>query len=359
MKLSEKTKLVLTGGGTAGHVMPHLALLPAMKKRSWELFYIGTNGIEKSLIEKEGLPFYTIKAGKLRRHFSFQNFFDVFKVFWGTFQSLYYLLKIKPDLVFSKGGFVSVPVCFAAALLRIPVVTHESDVTPGLANRLIMKVAGKILYSFPETKNYLPSEAEYVGTPIRQELFQGSQKKAFDFLDFSPEDKRAVLLVMGGSQGALRLNEVLREALPVLLEKYRVIHMTGKGKKTGENIPGSYFQLEYASRELPDLLALADLVISRAGANSLFELKALAKPMILVPLSHGTRGDQVVNARSFEKQGWATYRFEKDLSPELLLKLCQKGLESPASEGSSLAEEQEKKRHESFLDKLASSVRKK
>lgn len=324
---SLKLKIVLTGGGTAGHVMPHLALLPEMKKRSWHVLYIGTSRIEKHLISGHGVPFYTISAGKLRRYFSLENFLDLFKCGIGFFQSLYYLLRLKPDLVFSKGGYVSVPVCLAAKMLRIPVATHESDVTPGLANRIITRVAHKIFYSFPQSKNYLPQNAFYIPLPVRAELFQGSKDLALKLCGFRSEDPRPVVLIMGGSQGASRLNQAFLSSKEKFLKVFRVIHLTGKDKQTGLKVPNSYYEKEYAAEELKDFLALADLVVSRAGANSIFEFQALNKPMVLVPLSQGSRGDQVVNAKAFEEKGLALVLAEKDLTSESLLFTCEEALQ--------------------------------
>ena len=315
-------KIVLTGGGTAGHVMPHLALLREMKKLSWSPIYIGTDAIEKELMTQAGLSFHTISAGKLRRHFSIQNFFDIFKCVWGFVQSLFYLMKIKPDLVFSKGGYVSVPVCAAAWFLRIPITTHESDVTPGLANKIIMKMTKNVFYSFPRSKKHLPASAKFVPLPVRDELFEGSKEKALELCRFDQKDKRPVLLLMGGSQGALRVNQLLLASFDQLQEKFRVIHVTGRGKKTSLESKGSYFQLEYAKEELAHFLALADLIVSRSGANSLFEFRALGKPMLLFPLVLQSRGDQIINAECFEEEGLALVRFEDKLSSRDFVSSC-------------------------------------
>lgn len=310
------TKIVLTGGGTAGHVMPHIAMLPAYRRLGWDLSYIGSYGIEKSLIEKEKIPYYTIQTGKLRRYFSLQNFTDIFRIGWGFVQSIYLLGKIKPDLVFSKGGFVSVPVAFAAWLLRIPVVSHESDLTPGLANRLIAPFCRFLFYAFPDTKAYIKTQdSAEAGIPVRPSLFQGDRVRGLQRLDF--ENGIPVLLVMGGSLGAERINRSLQEILPDLLLHWQVVHLTGKGKSSGFAHP-RYRAYEYVNEGLEDIFACSNAVISRAGANSLFELKALRKPMLLIPLEIGSRGDQVHNAKSFEKQGWAMVLSEKDLTAESL-----------------------------------------
>ncbi|RYZ57134.1 MAG: undecaprenyldiphospho-muramoylpentapeptide beta-N-acetylglucosaminyltransferase [Proteobacteria bacterium] len=310
------TKIVLTGGGTAGHVMPHIAMIPAYKRLGWELAYIGSFGIEKSLVEKEKIPYHSIQTGKLRRYFSLQNFTDVGRILWGFVQSVYLLQKLKPDLVFSKGGFVSVPVAFAAWLLRIPVVSHESDLTPGLANRLIAPFCRFLFYAFPDTKAYIKSQdSQEAGIPVRPSLFLGDRDRGLQRLDF--ENGLPILLVMGGSLGAERINRALQDILPELVLHWQVVHLTGKGKSIPFSHP-RYKSFEYINEGLEDIFACSDAVISRAGANSLFELKALKKPMLLIPLEIGSRGDQVHNAKSFEKQGWAMVLSEKDLSAESL-----------------------------------------
>ncbi len=315
---SSTTKvLALTGGGTAGHVMAHIALLSELKKRNFKPIYIGGNGVEKSIAQEYKIPFFEIKTGKLRRYFSWQNFIDPFKVIWGFFEALRILSKQKVDVVFSKGGFVSVPVCLAAWFLRIPVVTHESDYTPGLANKIIARISKVILFAFPETEVYLKNisaKKRCVGLPVREDLKEGDKQKGLSFCGWS-ESNLPVILVMGGSQGAQRINDNLLAILPELCESSRVIHLTGKGKAMPfkhEN----YRQFEFISRELKDLLALSDIVVSRAGANSIFELLFINKPMLLIPLEIASRGDQVLNAKSFEKKGWALSLSERTLSPK-------------------------------------------
>ncbi len=310
-------KIVLTGGGTAGHVMPHIAMIPAYLKSGWELSYIGSFGIEKSLIEKEGIPYYPIQTGKLRRYMTIQNFTDLFRIVWGFWQSFRLLIKIKPDLVFSKGGFVSVPVAYAAWLLRIPVVSHESDLTPGLANRLISPFCRYLFYAFPDTAKYLKiRDKSEAGIPVRPSLYQGDKSTGYSMCGF--EQGVPVLLVMGGSLGAERINKALKEALPELLKHWQVVHLTGKGKSIGFEHP-RYRAFEYVNEGIEHIFAVSDAVISRAGANSLFELKALRKPMLLIPLEIGSRGDQLHNAASFEKQKWAKVLSERNLSSETLI----------------------------------------
>lgn len=316
-----KALIALTGGGTAGHVNPHFALIPGMRARGWDVFYVGSSGIEKSLVEKSGgIPFYEITVGKLRRYFDWQNFLDLGRIVIGFLQCLKIFLLKRPALVFSKGGFVSVPVAWAAWLLRIPVVTHESDVTPGLATKLITPFAKNVLHTFPETARYLPaSKAVQVGTPIREELLQGDRAKGFELCGFDPKEELPTILVMGGSQGAQRINDGLAASLPVLCKTFRIIHLSGKGKAIAFSHP-HYKAFEYVTDELKHLYAVTDLIISRAGANAIFEFAAIRKPMLLIPLQVGSRGDQVKNAESFVKNGWAMTLPETELTPEILVR---------------------------------------
>lgn len=308
-----KKKIVLTGGGTAGHVIPHIALLPEFEKRKYSVHYIGTSGIEKDLIAPLNIPFYEISAGKLRRYFSIKNFIDIFKVATGFFQSLFFLVKIRPSVIFSKGGFVSVPVCIAGALLGIPVIVHESDLTPGLANKIVGRFSKKTLYTFPETIKYLePNSSVYVGSPVRRDIFMGNRSKGFHVSGFKESDPRPVVLIMGGSLGAKSLNEIVLKDLEGILNKYRVVHLTGKGKLTESSRDG-YASFEYLGSELKDVFAITSLVVARSGANSIFEFLALRKPMILVPLEAGSRGDQIVNAQSFQKLNYAIVKPEANL----------------------------------------------
>lgn len=314
-------KIVMTGGGTAGHVTPNIALMPALRKEGFEISYIGSyDGIEKRLIEEQGVPYYGISSGKLRRYFNPKNFSDPFRVIKGYGQSIKLLKKIKPDVVFSKGGFVSVPVVLAAKFCRIPAIIHESDITPGLANKLAIPGAVKVCCNFPETLNYLPKEkAVLTGSPIRQELLKGSADAGRTYCKF-PEASKPVILIIGGSSGSRAINNTVRELLPQLLPDYNVIHLCGKGNlDTSLTQTAGYLQLEYANQELADLFALSDLVISRAGANAICELLALHKPNILIPLSaNASRGDQILNANSFQAQGFSYVLEEENLSPETL-----------------------------------------
>lgn len=313
-------KIVLTGGGTAGHVTPNIALLPALKEAGFEAEYIGSyTGIEKDLITKEGIPYHGISSGKLRRYFDWKNFSDPFRVIRGYGQARVLLKKIKPSIVFSKGGFVSVPVVLAAKSLHIPAILHESDMTPGLANKIAMKGAVKICCNFPETVKYLPEgKGVLTGSPIRQQLLHGDKQKALDFTGLKGD--RHILLIIGGSLGSVFINNAVRGALDDLLQKFEIIHLCGKGNLDHSlDDKEGYVQYEYISKELPDLFAAADLVISRAGANAICELLALHKPNILIPLSrNASRGDQILNAESFRKQGFSYVIEEEDVNEETL-----------------------------------------
>jgi UDP-N-acetylglucosamine--N-acetylmuramyl-(pentapeptide) pyrophosphoryl-undecaprenol N-acetylglucosamine transferase len=315
-------KIVMTGGGTAGHVTPNIALMPALKKADYEITYIGSyQGMEKDLIEAQGIPYYGIASGKLRRYFDLKNFSDPFKVLKGYGEAIRLMKQLKPDIVFSKGGFVSVPVVLAAKHCHVPAIIHESDITPGLANKIAVHGAKKVCCNFPETMKYLPEgKAVLTGSPIRQELFLGNADAARTLCHIQ-DTTRPVLLIVGGSSGSKVINDVVRAALPELLEHFSIIHLCGKGNLDPSlNDVKDYTQMEYASRELPDIFALADLVISRAGANSICELLALHKPNILIPLSAAaSRGDQILNARSFQKQGFSYVLEEESLSKESLL----------------------------------------
>lgn len=319
-------RIVLTGGGTAGHVTPNIALLPRLKELGYDIHYIGSyEGMEKKLIEDCDIPYYGISSGKLRRYFDIKNFSDPFKVLKGYGQARKLLKKLKPDVVFSKGGFVSVPVVFAAKHCHIPAIIHESDITPGLANKLAIPNAYKVCCNFPETLKYLPADkAILTGSPIRSELLSGNRQHALDYCHLT--DDKPVILVVGGSSGSLFINEIVRGILPELLKTYQIIHLCGKGN-LDKSLHGTagYAQFEYANQELSDMFALADIVISRAGANSICELLALHKPNILIPLSaNASRGDQILNAKSFEQQGFSMVIEEENLSNVVLLDAVQK-----------------------------------
>ena len=313
-------KIVLTGGGTMGHVTPNLALLPHLLEKGYEVHYIGTEkGVEADkLSATPGIIYHAVKSGKLRRYFDWKNFTDPFRVLAGAFQSAALMGKIKPDVCFSKGGFVAVPVVFGAWLHRIPVVCHESDLTPGLANKLCAPFAKKIATTFPECAAALGSKAECVGTPLRPELFQGDRAAGLKLLGF--DGSKPVLMMMGGSLGAQAVNKALREALPQLLPTFDVVHICGKGNLDAalEGKSG-YTQLEFVSAELPEIFACADLVLSRAGSNALMEFQALARPLLLVPYPKGaSRGDQILNAQSLEKRGLCRVLLQENMTAATL-----------------------------------------
>ena len=312
---------ILTGGGTAGHVTPNIALLPRLKELGYDIQYIGSyTGIEKELIEPFGIPYHGISSGKLRRYFSVQNFTDPFRVLKGFREAHKLIRQLKPDVIFSKGGFVSVPVVLAGKRCKVPVIIHESDMTPGLANKIAIPSAAKVCCNFPETLKSLPEgKAVLTGSPIRQELLSGNKIAAMDMCHFTSD--KPVILVIGGSLGAVAVNNAVREALPELLKDFQIIHLCGKGKmdESLKDVEG-YCQFEYIKNELRNLFALADIVISRAGANAICELLALHKPNLLIPLSaNASRGDQILNARSFERQGFSLVLEEEQLTKETLL----------------------------------------
>ena len=314
-------RIILTGGGTAGHVTPNIALLPRLKELKYDIHYIGSyNGIEKELIEQFGIPYHGISTGKLRRYFSVQNFTDPFRVLKGMNDAKKLVKILKPDVIFSKGGFVSVPVVLAGKKCKVPTIIHESDMTPGLANKISIPSATKVCCNFPETLGHLPEgKAVLTGSPIRQELLSGDKFKAREFLNFKSD--KPVIMVIGGSLGAVAVNNAVRAILPELLKSYQIIHLCGKGK-VDESLKGieGYAQFEYIKEELKDLFALTDIVISRAGANAICELLALHKPNLLIPLSaNASRGDQILNARSFERQGFSVVLEEEELTDDVLL----------------------------------------
>ena len=313
-------RIVLTGGGTAGHVSPNQALIPHLQKEGWEVHYVGTKaGIERTLIEPmDGVTYHAVSSGKLRRYFDWKNFTDPFRVIAGAFQSVGVISKVKPDVVFSKGGFVSVPVVVGAWLCRVPVVMHESDITPGLANKLCKPFAKAVCTTFPECAKLLGSKAVETGTPLRSVIFSGTRERGLRLAGF--DGSKPVLMMIGGSLGAQTVNAVLREALPELTARFDVLHVCGKGNldETLLNMPG-YRQFEYLSEDLPDAFACADILLSRAGSNSLSEILALKKPALLIPY-HSGRGDQVLNANSLKSRGLAHVMIQSDMNAESMTK---------------------------------------
>ncbi|HDE3952528.1 TPA: undecaprenyldiphospho-muramoylpentapeptide beta-N-acetylglucosaminyltransferase [Staphylococcus aureus] len=316
------TKIAFTGGGTVGHVSVNLSLIPTALSQGYEALYIGSkNGIEREMIESQlpEIKYYPISSGKLRRYISLENAKDVFKVLKGILDARKVLKKEKPDLLFSKGGFVSVPVVIAAKSLNIPTIIHESDLTPGLANKITLKFAKKIYTTFEETLNYLPKEkADFIGATIREDLKNGNAHNGYQLTGFNENKK--VLLVMGGSLGSKKLNSIIRENLDALLQQYQVIHLTGKGLKDDQVKKSGYIQYEFVKEDLTDLLAITDTVISRAGSNAIYEFLTLRIPMLLVPLGlDQSRGDQIDNANHFADKGYAKAIDEEQLTAQILL----------------------------------------
>ncbi len=313
--------IVMTGGGTAGHVTPNLALAPLLKENGYDIYYIGSyTGIEKRLVENAGITYYGISSGKLRRYHDWKNFTDPFRVIKGFSEANQLLKHLKPDVVFSKGGFVSVPVVMAAASQHVPAIIHESDMTPGLANKLAIPFASKVCCNFPETLQYLPNgKAVHTGSPIRKELFSGDANRGFEFTGFN--SNKPVILIMGGSIGSKFINNAVWDSLNSLLDKFQIVHLVGKGNINNDlTSKEGYQQYEFINEQLNDIFAITDLMISRAGANSISEILALKIPNILIPLSAAaSRGDQILNAASYEKQGFSTVLQEEELTGELLI----------------------------------------
>lgn len=328
MKTMKRPIILLTGGGTAGHVSVNEALIPVFQERGYEVHYIGSyDGIEKELIGERypEVKYHAIQSGKFRRYFSMKNFTDPFRVGVGLLQALAVIRKLKPELIFSKGGFVSVPVALAGQIARIPVVIHESDVTPGLANKLAVPFANHVFTVFEQTLNYVPKEKSTCsGAVIRPELFDGTREHGLKFVGFS--GKKPILIMMGGSQGSKVLNDALRKDLDIITQTFDVIHLCGRGN-VDESLTAHkhYKQFEYVTTELPHLLAASDFAVSRAGSNAIFELLALQKPMLLIPLSAAqSRGDQILNANFFKSLNLAHVIEEEEvttrsLSTELLI----------------------------------------
>ena len=317
-------RIVLTGGGTAGHVTPNIALLSKLKEKNYDIHYIGSyHGMEKDLITQLDIPYHGISSGKLRRYFSLQNFTDPFRVIKGFGEASRLIRHLKPDVIFSKGGFVTVPVVVAGKLNRVPTIIHESDMTIGLANTISMPFSTKVCCNFPATAQILKNKAVLTGQPIREELLVGDRDKALAFTGLSSENP--TLLVVGGSSGAVSVNNAVRRALPSLTKEFQIIHICGKGKiDSSLNNFDNYIQYEYIQDELPHLFALADVVVSRAGANAICEFLALNLPNLLIPLPlSASRGDQLLNAHSFEEQGFSRVLEEEFLTPERLVEVLQ------------------------------------
>ncbi len=313
-------RIVLTGGGTAGHVTPHLSLIPRLREMGYDIHYIGTEkGMERGMVESlPGVTYHVVQSGKLRRYFSVQNFTDPFRVLHGAGTAARLMSTLKPDVLYSKGGFVSVPVVAGAWLAGVPSVCHESDLTPGLANRICAKFASRVATTFQECADALGPKAVCTGTPLRPALFRGSRAAGLAMAGF--DGQKPVLLMTGGSSGAQSVNRCLRESLPALLPRMDVLHLCGRGNRD-ESLASTlgYCQLEFLGDEMPDALAAADIVLSRAGSNTLSELLALHKPMLLVPYPRGaSRGDQIENAESYRRRGLARVLPQESMTPETL-----------------------------------------
>ena len=313
-------RIVLTGGGTAGHVTPNMALIPRLIEDGWDVHYIGAaNSVEQNLISQfPNVTYHTVAVGKLRRYFDLKNFSDPFRVVKGVFQAQAIIRKLKPQVVFSKGGFVSVPVVYGAKMNGVPVVTHESDMTPGLANKLSLPFTSAQCCTFPEAVKHCKGKGVYTGTPIRPEIFSGSRERGRKL--FGLDDTKPVIMVVGGSSGARAINETVVAALPKLTQNFQILHLCGKGNQNAalEGTPG-YVQCEYLNEEMADAYACADVLISRAGSNALCEILALRKPALLIPYPKGaSRGDQIMNAESFEKRGFSYVMDQADMTVDSL-----------------------------------------
>ena len=329
--------IAVVGGGSAGHVVPALPVIDELLNRQWQIHFIGTrSGLEERLLDGRQITFHGIAAGKLRRYLDWQNVTDIARIVWAVVESLLLLRRIQPKVLFSKGGFVSLPPVFAAWLLRIPVVAHESDLTPGLANRLAAPFVKTFCTSFADTGlGHFRGRVKHTGTPIRPELVAGDGAKGRNTFALGNKE---ILLVTGGSLGADKLNQVVREALPELLQQYTVVHICGPGKVSGKAQPG-YMEFEYVVDGWADLLDAADVVLSRAGANALFELLTLGKLNLLVPLSAAaSRGDQIANAAYAEQQGYSQVLQESDLSSQSLCQALQRLRDDQQSYESKLAQ---------------------
>ena len=314
-------RIVLTGGGTAGHVTPNLALIPRLLDDGWDIHYIGAaNSVEEELISQvNGVSFHTVSVGKLRRYFDPKNFSDPFRVIKGVGQAASLMRSLKPNVVFSKGGFVSVPVVYGAKMNGIPIVTHESDMTPGLANKLCLPFTSAQCCTFPEAVKYAKGKGVHTGTPIRPEILRGS--KAEGCRRFGFNGARPILMVMGGSSGAQAINQVVWQSLPSLTGSFQVLHLCGKGNLNSdyEGTP-NYAQREYLNEEMADAYACADILVSRAGSNALCEILAVRKPSLLIPYPmDASRGDQILNAESFRARGFSRVLQQEDMTPETLV----------------------------------------
>ncbi|GAA4708447.1 undecaprenyldiphospho-muramoylpentapeptide beta-N-acetylglucosaminyltransferase [Brevibacillus fulvus] len=352
-------RIVFTGGGSAGHVTVNLALIPHFVRAGWKVDYIGSeNGIEKQLVQAlPDVTYHSISTGKLRRYFDWNNFKDPFKVVKGVFQAQRLIRRLKPHVLFSKGGFVSVPVIFGGWMNKVPIIIHESDITPGLANRLSFPFATKVCVTFPETLDHFQAnKALHVGAVIREEITAGNGKEGLAFCGFSAS--KPVLLIMGGSLGSQKINQLVRQNLQQLLERFQIVHICGKGQLDSSVQADGYRQFEYVNERLADLLAMTDLVVSRAGSNSIFEFLTLNKPMVLIPLSRqASRGDQILNAESFRKRGYAEVIEEEQLTGERFVQTVLSTYEQRAEMKAKMQRDQVANGIQSMVDLIMSCAK--
>lgn len=322
MEDNQKQKVVFTGGGTGGHVFPNQPLVEYYKQK-YDVVYIGTRrGMERAIVLPWGVTYVTITSGKLRRYFDLKNAFDILKVIFGIFEALYKLSKIKPIFIFSKGGFVSVPVVIAGRLLSIPVYIHEADMTPGLANRIAMRFATHLFLTFPPK---VEPKIGYTisGLPLRSDIYTADAMRGKTFLNITSQ--KPVLLQLGGSLGASSLNTLLRDSLDLLLPNFEIVHVTGKGKANLMIDKVGYQQREFIGTEIFDCIAAADIVVSRAGAGSVMELLTLQKPSLFIPLPRSqSRGDQIENAQYVEKFKVGVALSEEMLESNIFAKMIEK-----------------------------------
>lgn len=311
-------KIVLTGGGTAGHIMPNLALLPYLEKEFDKIYYLGAkDSMEERIIKQYNkVEFISIPTTKLIRKLTLKNLAIPFKLINGIFKTKKIIKQINPNVIFCKGGFVSVPVAIAGKKCKIPVISHESDLSMGLANKIILKFANVVCTTFEDTAK-ISRKCVCTGTPIRDQIFKGNKRNILN--EFKTHNsQKSTILFFGGSLGSKNINSIVEKNVDMLLEKYNVIHITGKNNKN-KIVKNGYFQKEFVDN-IEDYFALSDIVICRGGANSLFELLALNKPMLIIPLSKAeSRGDQIENAEYFKKNKFAEVLMEEELNINSLL----------------------------------------
>jgi len=306
-----KRKVFFTGGGTGGHVFPALAIIDELDKSVYDIAWIGSKkGMEYKIITDAGIKFYSIPSGKLRRYFSILNLLDIFKIIAGFFASFILLAKQRPELVFSKGGYVTVPPIIAAKILNIKSITHESDMTPGLATRINSRFVNKILLPYENTRKYFKDSMKekiiVTGNPVRKDFFYADNTIGKEIMGFN--NSKPVLLILGGSLGAQEINDLISESLDLLLEEFNIYHQMGEANFK-ESEKDNYKTVPFIKRDIAHLIAASDIVISRSGASAVWEFASVGVPSILIPLIAGSRGDQLFNAN---------YAVEKNIS--LILK---------------------------------------